>query len=51
VTALVPAEGSPTAFGLEFGLKEVEVQAVDGLDFEGHMWTEDIGNGSRHTQG
>src|SRR5512135_1468222 len=46
LTAVEPEEGSDASFGLEPGLIDVEVHAVDALDLEGQVLAEDIGNGT-----
>ncbi len=38
-------EGGYTAVGLQPGLVDVEVHAVDAFDLEGHVFAEDFGDG------
>jgi hypothetical protein len=37
-------EGSDTAVGLQAGLIDVEVHAVDAFDLKGHVLVEDLGD-------
>ncbi len=34
---------------LQFGLIEIEVHAIDALDFQSHMVTHDFGHAARYT--
>ncbi len=44
-------ERGNTTLALELGLVDVEVHAVDTLDFQGHMLADDFGDGARYTHG
>jgi hypothetical protein len=46
LTAMEPEEGGDTAIGLQPGLIDVEIHAVDAFDFERHVVLEDIGGGT-----
>ena len=45
LTAVEAEEGGDAAFGLQSGLIDVEVHAVDAFDFQRHVLAEDIGDG------
>jgi hypothetical protein len=44
-------EGSDLTFALEPGLVNVEVHAVDALDFQGHVLANDFGDSAWYTHG
>ena len=44
LTTVEAEEGSNTAVGLQPGLIDIEVHAVDAFDLESHVFTEDFGN-------
>ena len=46
LTAVEAEERRDATVGLEPGLIDIEVDAVDSLDLECHMLAEDFGNGS-----
>jgi hypothetical protein len=46
LTAVEAEERSDTAVGLQTGLIDVEVHAVDAFDFESHVVLEYIGSGT-----
>ena len=50
-TAVEAEEGSDAAVGLQLGLVDVEVHAVDAFDFQGHVLLEDFGDGTWYTHG
>jgi len=45
LTAVEAEEGGDTAIGLQAGLVDVEVHAVDAFDFQRHVILEDLGDG------
>jgi hypothetical protein len=47
LAAMATEEGGHTAVGLEPGLVDVEIHAVDAFDLKGHVFAEDIGDGAR----
>src|SRR5918992_6220962 len=51
VSPVKAPERGNTTLALELGLVDVEVQAVDTLDFQGHMLADDLGDGARYTHG
>ena len=51
LAAMEPEEASGLFFGLQLGLVDVEVHAIDALDFQGHVLLEDSGKAARYTHG
>lgn len=51
MSAVIAEKGSDADLGLQFRLVDVEVHAVDALDFQGHMVGHDIGNAAWYTHG
>ena len=45
------AEGDHAPFGLQLGLVDVEIHAVDAFHFQSHMLTDDFRNSARYTHG
>ena len=46
LAAVEAEEGGDTAIGLQPGLIDVEVHAIDAFDFQSHVVLEDIGGGT-----
>ena len=44
--ALVAREAEDVVFALQVGLVDVEVHAVEALDFQGHVSADDVGDGA-----
>src|SRR5262249_35907539 len=51
LAALEAEKASSLFFRLQFRLVDVEVHAIDALDFQGYVLAKDVGNAARYTHG
>jgi hypothetical protein len=51
LAAMKPEKTSRLLFRLQLGLIDIEVHAIDALDFQGHMVADDFSDGAGYTHG